>query len=134
MRGDETDSARLRELDGRDRPLPIVASDRDSQAIHFVKPNVLHRSGLSIGEDHRLADKLDLGLLELAEDRGCTNLHNWHLVADSVPWLDRVGVAFERCTSRDRPEANGCPGEYKTSRDLASTDTNGRQTVRCKML
>ena len=94
MRGDETDSARLRELDGRDRPLPIVASDRDSQAIHFVKPNVLHRSGLSIGEDHRLADKFDFGFLEFAKDRGCTNLHSWHLVGDSVPRFDRIGVCI----------------------------------------
>ena len=133
MRGDETDSARLRELDGRDRPLPIVASDRDSQAIHFVKPNVLYRSGLSVGEDHGLVDKLRLGLLELAEDRGCTNLHNWHLVADSVPWLDRVGVAFERCTSRDRYAADGRPAEPETTADgglgLAVADTNGRQTM-----
>jgi hypothetical protein len=34
--------------------------------------------GLSIGEDHGLADKLGMGLLELADDRGRTNLHNWH--------------------------------------------------------
>ena len=53
--------------------------------MHFVKPNVLHRSGLSIGEDHRLADKFDFGFLEFAKDRGCTNLHSWHLVVDSVP-------------------------------------------------
>ena len=78
MQGDETDSARLRELDGRDRPPPIVAPDRDSQAVHFVKPNVLDRSGLSVGEDHGLADKLKLGLLELTEDRGRTDLHSWH--------------------------------------------------------
>jgi hypothetical protein len=35
----------------------------------FVKPNVLHRPGLSIGEDHGLADQLSPGLLERAEDR-----------------------------------------------------------------
>jgi hypothetical protein len=67
MRGDETDSVRLRELDGRDRPLPIMASDRDSQPMHFVQPNALDSSGLSVGEDHRLVDQLDLGLLELAD-------------------------------------------------------------------
>jgi len=69
-------SARLREFDGGDRPLPIVASDRDSQAVHFVKRNALHRTGLSVGEDHGLADKLSLRLLELAEDRGRTDLHS----------------------------------------------------------
>jgi hypothetical protein len=61
-----------------DRPLPVVASDRDPQAVHFVKPNALHRTGLSIGQDHGLADKLSLGLLELAEDRGRTDFRSWH--------------------------------------------------------
>ncbi len=56
----------------------MVASDRNSQAVHFVKPNALHRTGLSVGEDHGLADKLSLGLLELAEDCGRTAFHSWH--------------------------------------------------------
>jgi hypothetical protein len=68
----------LCKFDGRDGPLPIVASDRDSQAVHFIKPNALHRTGLSVGEDHGLADKLSLGLLELAEDRGRTDFRSWH--------------------------------------------------------
>ena len=59
-------------------PLPIVASDRDSQAVHFVKPDALHRTGLSVGEDHGLADKLSLRLLELAEDRGRSDFRRWH--------------------------------------------------------
>jgi hypothetical protein len=71
-------STRLRELDGGERPLSIVASDGDSQAVHLVKPNVLNGSGLSIGKYDSLADKLSLGLLELAEDRRCSDLHNWH--------------------------------------------------------
>jgi hypothetical protein len=57
----------------------MVASDRDSQAVHFVKPNALHRTGHSVGEDHGLADKLSLGPLEFAEDRGRTeDLRSWH--------------------------------------------------------
>jgi hypothetical protein len=71
-------SARLREFDGGDRPLPMMASDGNSQAMHFVKPNALHRTGLSVGEDHGSPDKLSLGLLELAEDRGRTDLRSWH--------------------------------------------------------
>jgi hypothetical protein len=59
----------LRELDGRDRPLPIVTLDRDAQTMGFVKPNVLHRPGLSIHENHGLADQFSLGLPERAEDR-----------------------------------------------------------------
>jgi hypothetical protein len=58
----------LRKFNGGDRPLSIVAPDRDSQAVQFVKPNFLHRPGLSIGKDYGLADKLNLGLLELTED------------------------------------------------------------------
>ena len=65
-------SAFLRELDGGDRPLPIVSSDRNSQAVPFVKQNRLHGPGLSVREDYGLADKLGLGLLKLAEDRGRT--------------------------------------------------------------
>jgi hypothetical protein len=56
----------------------MVASDRDSQAVHFVKPNALHRTGLSIRENHGIANKLSLGLLELAKDRGRTELYSWH--------------------------------------------------------
>ena len=56
----------------------MVAPDRDSQAMYFVKPNALDCTGLSIGEDHGLADKLSLGLLELAEDRGRTDFRSWH--------------------------------------------------------
>ena len=68
-------SGRLSEFDGRDGPLPFVASDGDSQAMHFVEPNALHRTGLAVGKDHGLADKLSLGLLELAEDRARAILH-----------------------------------------------------------
>jgi hypothetical protein len=46
-----------------------VALDGDSQAVQFVKPHVLHRPGLSVGQDHGFADKLSLGLLERAENR-----------------------------------------------------------------
>jgi hypothetical protein len=76
--GPEFDLTRLEEFNGRDRPFPLVASDRDSEAVHFVKPNALHRTGLSIRENHGLANKLSLGLLELAEDRGSTELCSWH--------------------------------------------------------
>jgi hypothetical protein len=44
----------------------------------LVKPNVLHRPGRSVGEDHGFADKLSLGLIERAEDRKRTDLRSWH--------------------------------------------------------
>jgi hypothetical protein len=81
LRGLRTISAFLRELDGGDGPLSIVACDRNSQAVPFVKQNRLHGPGLSVREDYGLADKLGLGLLELAEDRGRTDLRSWHGVS-----------------------------------------------------
>ena len=60
----------------------MVASDGNSQAMHLVKPNPLHRTGLSVSEDHGPADKLSLGFLELAEDRGRTGLRSWHGLPD----------------------------------------------------
>ena len=53
-------------------------SDRDAQAMYFVEPNALNRTGLAVGKDHGLADKLSLGLHELAEDRGRTDFRSWH--------------------------------------------------------
>jgi hypothetical protein len=53
----------LRNFNGGDRPLAIVAPDRDSQTVMLVKPNLLHGPGLSIGEDYGLTDKLSLGLI-----------------------------------------------------------------------
>ena len=32
--------------------------------MYFVKPNALHRTGLSVGEDHGLAEKLIMGLID----------------------------------------------------------------------
>jgi hypothetical protein len=43
-------------------------------------------------KDHGLADKLSLGLLELAEDRGRTDLRSWH--GDPVSEFERVGVCI----------------------------------------
>jgi hypothetical protein len=71
-------SARLRELDGGDRPLTIVSSDRDSQTVQFIEPDVLHRPGFAVGENHGLADKFSLRLLEHVEDRGHSELHRGH--------------------------------------------------------
>ena len=49
-------SASLQESDGGDRPLSMMAPDRDSQAVQFVEPNIVYSPGLSIGEDDGLAE------------------------------------------------------------------------------
>ena len=54
--------------------------------MYFVEPDALNRTGLAVGKDHGLADKLRLGSLELAEDRACALLHGWH---DGVPQIGR---------------------------------------------
>jgi hypothetical protein len=46
-----------------------VALDRNSKAVEFIKPDVLDRPGLSIGEYDGLADELSLRVLERVEDR-----------------------------------------------------------------
>ena len=67
-----------REFDGRDGPLPFVASDGDAQAMCFVEPNAFNRTGLAVGQDHGITDKLSLGLLEFAENRARAFLRDWH--------------------------------------------------------
>jgi hypothetical protein len=57
----------LRKFNGGDRPLPIMALDRDPQAVKFVKPDILNRTSLTVREDHRLSDKLRASVLERAE-------------------------------------------------------------------
>jgi hypothetical protein len=59
----------LRKFNGGDRPLPIMALDRDPQAVKFVKPDILYRTSLPVREDHGLSDKLRASLLERAEYR-----------------------------------------------------------------
>jgi hypothetical protein len=42
------DRLALRKFNGGDRPLPIMALDRDPQAVKFVKPDILYRTSLSV--------------------------------------------------------------------------------------
>ena len=84
-------STGLHEPDGGDWPLSVVAPDRDSQAVQFVEPNVVDGAGLSIGEDDGLAEKFGLGLLVLAQDRGCSDVRNWH----GIPGAQKVQPCIE---------------------------------------
>jgi hypothetical protein len=94
----------------------MVASDGDSQAVHFAKPNALHRTGHSVGEDHGLADKLSLGLLSNSPRIVDARPSQWAWVTLCQSLRGSV-FAFERCTSRDRCAANGC--QWNPSRDAA---------------
>jgi hypothetical protein len=46
----------FRKFHRRDRPLSIVALDRDAQAMQFIKVDSIDRTGLAIGQDYGLAD------------------------------------------------------------------------------
>jgi hypothetical protein len=56
--GGRANGLALREFNGGDRPLSVVALDRDSQAVKFVEPDVLYRASLSVCEDHGPSDRL----------------------------------------------------------------------------
>jgi hypothetical protein len=67
--GGRANDLALRKFNSGDRPLPIMALDRDPQAVKFVKPDILYRASFTVREDHGLSDKLRASLLERAEDR-----------------------------------------------------------------
>jgi len=50
----------------------------ESQTMQLVKPNVLHRPGLSVGQDYSLTDKIGMSLFERAENRRGAKFRNWH--------------------------------------------------------
>jgi hypothetical protein len=58
-----------------------MAPDSDSQTVKLVKPNPLHRTGLSIGEDRDFTDKLCLGLAR-------TRRGSWTRVLSELAWDD----------------------------------------------
>jgi hypothetical protein len=51
-----------------------VAANRNPQAVEFIEPDIIDRTGLSIGEDHGLSDQIGLRLLQSGENRGCAVL------------------------------------------------------------
>jgi hypothetical protein len=83
----------------------MMAPDRDSQAVQFVKPNMVHCPGLSIGENDGLAEKFILGLFVLAQDRGCPDVHNLHGIPPTSE-AELPILALKTSTSRDRRAAN----------------------------
>ena len=87
-----------------------MALDGDSQTVKLVKPDPFHRPGLSVGQDHGLADKLSLSLLERTEDRRRVELNNGHVVSEVRRESMRLGVCIKRRASRGWRAANECPG------------------------
>jgi hypothetical protein len=59
----------------------------------FIKPNLVYRPGLSIGQDHGFADKLGLSFIEFGEDVARSRFGAWHDVARIG--CGKAGVAYE---------------------------------------
>jgi len=52
-----------------DRPIAFLASDRNSEAVEFIKPKPVHCPGLSVSQCHRFPDKL--GSSPFVLDKNC---------------------------------------------------------------
>ena len=61
-----------------------MTSDRDAQAVRFIQPNMVYRSGPSVGQDDGFTDNLGLGLAEFDEDGGRSRFDGWHGIARLV--------------------------------------------------
>jgi hypothetical protein len=58
--------------------------------VKFVQPNILDRSGLSVGENDGFADELRLHVPERGKDRRGAELHSCHGVPKSDERVSRV--------------------------------------------
>ena len=47
-----------------------MTSDRNSQTVYIIEPNLVHRPGYSVGQDDGFANKLGLSLAEFGKDGG----------------------------------------------------------------
>ena len=46
-----------------------MASDRNSKTVEFIEPKPVHRSSLSVSQNHGLANKLGFSPFEFDKDR-----------------------------------------------------------------
>ena len=61
-----------------DRPVALMASDRNSETVEFIEPNPVHRSSLSVSQNHGFANKLGLSPFEFDKDRAGSRFSGWH--------------------------------------------------------
>lgn len=76
-----------------DRPIAFLASDRNSEAVEFVKPKPVHCPGLSVSQYHRFPDKLDSSPFELDQNPAGSRLSVCHggLLVGGLGWLKASG-------------------------------------------
>ena len=78
LRGPARASLLLRKFYCGDRPVAIMASDRNSKTVEFIEPKPVHRSSLSVSQNHGLANKLGFSPFEFDKDRAGSRFSGWH--------------------------------------------------------
>ena len=82
-----------------------MASDRDAQAVKFVKPDVVYRSSLPVSQDDGFTDYLCLSLAEFGQDGGRSRFDGWHDRAHGIQaCVTRGGYAAKGCRELSQPE------------------------------
>ena len=80
-----------------------MAFDRNSETVKVIEPKPVHRSSLSVSQNHGFANKLGLSLFEFGKDRAGSRFSGWHggrLVLTEA-WLRAGGRGvFQAQTSR----------------------------------
>src|SRR6476620_12786263 len=71
-------SLHLRKFYCGDRPVAIMASDRNSETVEFIEPKPVHRSSHSVSQNHGFANKLGLSPFESDKDRAGSRFSGWH--------------------------------------------------------
>src|SRR4029077_4191266 len=68
----------LRKFYCGDRPVAIMASDRNSETVEFIEPKPVDRSSLSVSQNHGFANRLGLSPFEFDKDRAGSRFSGWH--------------------------------------------------------
>ena len=84
----------LRRFYCSDRPVAIIAFDRNSEAVEFIEPKPVHRSRLAVSQNHGFANKLGLSPFEFDKDRAGSRISGWH----GGRWLTEVWL---KASARD---------------------------------
>jgi hypothetical protein len=58
-----------------------VTSDRNSQTVYIIEPDLVHRPGYSVGQDDGFANKLGLSVVEFGKDGARARFSGWHCLA-----------------------------------------------------
>jgi hypothetical protein len=91
----------LGEFDHGNRPLTIVASDRNPKPVQIVKPNCLDCSGRSVGEDDCFPEKFGLGFSKCIHDCSRAKCNRRHVSPWATDDLNRVALN-QPCARRDQ--------------------------------